>query len=346
MDRKDVIKWVKESDRIVLIYHFDTDGCSSGALIYKLLQKYEKTPILALPCTPTLPDNVVKKIKNVLPDLVVFVDLSIDQHKEKVLDLSEDRRLVIIDHHQIQNDMNRSNIIHLNSMFTSDKYTPCAKYIFDLFELEDFDWIAAAGVVGDSGVSEWKEFVEDVMRKYDLGSSENVRESLLGKIDEMISAGRILKNSDGAKTSYNILCRSDDLKDFIKNAEILEDWRFEVQAELKKLENDFEKYKEVHGDLFFFEVKSFMNISSVLSTVLGWKYTDRTIFLIKQKNNMTKIHLRRNDGKINLGKLVKKATSRFRNSAAGGHRNAAGGHVLKEDFDKFKERFLSYYLKV
>jgi single-stranded DNA-specific DHH superfamily exonuclease len=343
LDQKDVIKWIKESNRIVLAFHLDTDGCSSGALIFKLLKKYKKSPILSIPCTPTLPDNVIKKIKDCFPDLIIFVDLSIDQHRDNVLDLAEGTRIAIIDHHQIQNDMNQTNIIHLNSMTKTDTYYPCAKYIYDLFELGDFDWLAAVGVIGDSGIPEWKDFITKVMKKYKLKPEDNPRASLLGKVDEMISAGRILKNSEGALMSYDLLCKSEDLNDFIKKASELEDWRTIVESEIRKLEADFEEFKEEYDDLFYFQIRSKMNISSVMSTILGLKYKDKTIFLSKRKNNMMKIHLRRNDGKLDLGAIVKKTTKKFEHSAAGGHKNAAGGHVLAVDFEDFKDNFLGEY---
>lgn len=345
MDQKDVINWVKESDRISILFHIDTDGCTSGALMFKLLKRFGKTPVSSFPCTPTLPDNVIKRINDSLPDLIIFVDLSVDQHKDKILKLSEGKKLIIIDHHQIQNDMNRSNIIHLNPMFKSETYYPCAKFIYDLFDLDAFDWMAAAGVVGDSGTPEWGDFIDEVMEKYGFKPKGDSRKSLLGKIDEMISAGRILRNSEGAMMSYEILCKSENIDDFIEKASELEEWRSIVESEISKLEDNFDQFKEVHDDLYYFDIRSKMNISSVMSTILGLKYKDKTIFLSKRKNNMMKIHLRRNDGKVDLSSLAKKAISKFDHAAAGGHRNAAGGHVLAIDFEDFKENFLGEYHK-
>jgi single-stranded DNA-specific DHH superfamily exonuclease len=89
-----------------------------------------------------------------------------------------------------------------------------------------------------------------------------------------------------------------------------------------------------------------MNIESVLATVLSIKYPKKTLFVYNAMDNVVKVHLRRNDGKINLGELVRRAASGFKNSASGGHRNAAGGHVLSDDFESFKATFIEQYHKI
>jgi single-stranded DNA-specific DHH superfamily exonuclease len=337
-------EWIKESENIVVVFHIDTDGICSGVLMYHLIKKLGKDIAGAVPCVPTLPDAAVRRIISHEPDLVIFVDLAVDQRDDKVREIADNRRVVLIDHHPIHNDMNSSNIIHMNPMFESEKYYPASKYIYDIFKLKEFDWIAAAGLLGDSGDSDWQDFVECIKKRYSIEG--DLRKSEIGELDELVSSGRVVENMDGALAVFETLKKSKDVKDFLARSKQLKEWNKEVKKELKRAISRFEKNKEVVDDIVFYNIRSRLRIASVLATILSMNYPDKTLLIYKTRGEVVKVHLRRNDGKVDMGSTVKSAAKGLRNASGGGHRNAAGAQVMEEDFEEFKIRFMNLHDKI
>ncbi len=55
---------------------------------------------------------------------------------------------------------------------------------------------------------------------------------------------------------------------------------------------------------------------------------------------MINVSLRRQDGKVNCGKLAYLSTKDFKNANGGGHVPAAGAFLMAKDWNNFKERLL------
>jgi single-stranded DNA-specific DHH superfamily exonuclease len=336
------LEWIKESYRTALVFHIDTDGCCSGALVAKLFERLEKKIDFYIGSIPTLPDRVMRKLTHGMYNLIIFVDLSVDQQADKIRELAKDSKILIMDHHTISENLNSSQIIHMNPKLDGiDKYYPASKYIYDLFKLEKYNWIATMGVIGDSGVPQWGEFVDDTFRKHgwERGENKNARGTILAKADEMVGSARMLYGNVGAEKAFEILATSDNLDEFFEKGDELERWHKRVQGEIKKKLDEFEKTSEKRGHVRLFELESDLNLGSALSTILSNQYPNKTIMIYDRKNTMIKFHLRRGDGKIDLSEAVKNSIRSFDHSAGGGHKNAAGGHVVESDWTRFKKVF-------
>jgi single-stranded DNA-specific DHH superfamily exonuclease len=336
------LEWINESYRTALVFHIDTDGCCSGALVAKLFQKLGKKIDFYIGSIPTLPDRVMRKLTYGMYNLIIFVDLSVDQQADKIRVLAKNSKVLIMDHHTISENLNSSQIIHMNPKLDGiDKYYPASKYIYDLFKLEEYDWIAAIGVIGDSGVPQWGDFIDNTFRKHswDRGENPNARETILAKADEMVGSARMLYGNVGAEKAFEILATTENLDEFFEKAGELEIWYKRVQGEINKKLVEFEKTAEKMGHVMLFKLESDMNLGSALSTILSNKYPDRTIMIYDSRNTMIKFHLRRGDGKLDLSEAVKNSIKGFDHSAGGGHKNAAGGHVVESDWSRFKKVF-------
>jgi single-stranded DNA-specific DHH superfamily exonuclease len=330
------LEWIDESYRTALVFHIDTDGCCSGALVGKLFKKLGKSIDFYIGSIPTLPDAVMRKLIYGMYNLIIFVDLSVDQQADKIRELAKNSKVLIIDHHTITENLNSSRVCHMNPLLDgTEKYYPASKYIYDIFELEDYDWIAAVGLIG---VPQWREFLEGTFKRHglELGDDPNARGTVFAKADEMVGSARILRGNIGAEKAFELLANSESLDEFFQNAGELELWHKAVQKEMKRKVKEFEDSAERVGSALAFELESEMNLGSALSTALSNKHPDKTIMIYDKRNSMIKFHLRRGDGKLNLSDSVKESLKRFEHSAGGGHRNAAGGHVLESDWKEFK----------
>ena len=103
---------------------------------------------------------------------------------------------------------------------------------------------------------------------------------------------------------------------------------------MKEFKDNHEKF----DDTFYYHMeKPKYNVGSPISSKLGYENPHKTIILVIDLDKIrSKIHLRRNDGKVNVSELVEKAVKVLEDSEGGGHPQAAGGNVLITDVKKFR----------
>lgn len=96
-----------------------------------------------------------------------------------------------------------------------------------------------------------------------------------------------------------------------------------------------EEYPE--KGVIIYLIKTRFNITSLVATHFSESYPDMIIIVRKQTGDMWKLCLRNQSGRVNLGKIAKKAVNGI--GSGGGHEKAAG--VLTTDWEKFKKKFIS-----
>ena len=80
-----------------------------------------------------------------------------------------------------------------------------------------------------------------------------------------------------------------------------------------------------------FEVKSRINITSLVSTKLGERFPDKVVAIRKKTGDAWKVSLRNQSGRLNLGDAVKKSVKGI--GSGWGHEKAAAAPV--SDWEKF-----------
>ena len=286
-------------------------------------------------------DNIIRR----KPELLVFVDLPVDQEAEKIRRISEElptSRILIIDHHIPEADMNSERIVHINHMFRHDIYIPSSYQVYWLLErmrkhVEPLSWIAAIGIIGDYGFRECKDFLSKCRTQYPGLIYENPLESKLGKAAELVSSAVTFKGLKGANRALESLVKAKEYKDFAGDRELVE-YDKAMKEEIDRILEEFHKTKEEHPeiDLIIFEVKSKLNLSSVIASILARLYPDDIIIVRKKSARGWKLSLRTQTGKVNVGALVKGCVQGI--GAGGGHEKAAG--ALVENWETFKNRFI------
>ena len=336
-----VCEFLKIKGKKLLFYHQDSDGICSAALLLKFFPGFET----AVREGPRMDEQFVADIVKKRPDLIVFLDIPVDQEKERILRISRklpDVKILIIDHHIPEADLNSERICHINHMFTHRVYIPTSYQIYRILELMGekvgpFCWISVIGIIGDYGFKECHDFLSKCKVLYPELLYEHPMESKLARASEMIASAVTLKGVRGVEMVLDILTKAKKYNDFAENTELVRLDK-KMKAEVDKLLEEFNQKKEEYPDrnLIIFEVKSRLNVTSVISSILARLYPDDIILIRKKHPNGWKISARSQTGIVNLGHVIKQCVLDI--GSGGGHRKAAG--ALVTDWREFKTRFL------
>src|SRR3990172_7150969 len=129
------------------------------------------------------------------------------------------------------------------------------------------------------------------------------------------------------------LSESKGLENFVYNPKyqrLKERLSSEIRLQLESIE------PLLSNDIIFFEVKSRLSISSILSSMLLDRYPKKTFLIYKKTNDL--YHISGRSKKINLVKAFRKACKGI--GRGGGHTVAAGAEVGYINI--FMKRFLEY----
>jgi len=149
-------EFLKNAERIVILFHIDTDGVCSAKIVSESLRRLNKTVLDYFPTSPQLLKSQTFQlgISRDNPDLIILVDVSVDAD-EPLIVANKDKRFIIMDHHQVVKDLSADNIIYINPKLSGDEtYTPASKVCYNeiakIIDIKDLDWVAATGVIGDT----------------------------------------------------------------------------------------------------------------------------------------------------------------------------------------------------
>lgn len=337
-------KTCKPEDKVAIIHHRDADGLCSAAIAGKAIERLRgKKPELFL--SHVYSDK--EAFERILPALlknhtnkVLIVDMSLDQSPEFINEISEFAQVCLIDHHKIYRDLNSDRVLFIKAQMLSDmepsRYV-CSKLVYDIFGkvtyVEDLDWIAAVGILGDFGQDAWKPFMQKTLKRNKLKMSDLV------KLKEIIGGVEVLKRDSFEKLGEEFF-KAKKPKALFKSK--LAKYAKKLQTELDKLVKDFEKNAEHHPDLqlIFYHFKYPHEIKSpFINKISAELFPNQTVILFQDKgNDWIGFSARRQDFKVAMNDLLQEATKDLRpGSGGGGHIPAAGGRCAKADLEKFKE---------
>ncbi|RLI99421.1 MAG: hypothetical protein DRP03_03545, partial [Candidatus Aenigmatarchaeota archaeon] len=150
----------------LLLYHRDGDGVTSASLLLRFFSGFETIPMEG----PVIDKKMKRFILEKSPSLLCFTDIPIDQEHEKlkaILNVLPLTKVLIIDHHIPEMDMNSNNVIHINPRLKfKDLYMPASCIIYKMLKKMNFDvkmlvWISAAGIVSDYGMRDCMDIIEE-----------------------------------------------------------------------------------------------------------------------------------------------------------------------------------------
>jgi len=347
-------------EKTAIIYDIDGDSIGSAVLIAKTIERLFNYVPKAFIISHDLFSNekgIFKKINDNKINNVIIVDIAIDEEPKYILEIAKKSNVLIIDHHQIHNDLNKFNILHVNPFFLKTDIEPfkycTSKLTYDICckvtDIEDLDWLAGLGIINDYCGEQWKEFLDRIYKKYPSlkkGKEPYSFDSNFGLIDHMITAGYYYAGLRGCKIAYDTCLEAESPLDILEaripKARILKKFHIEVQEEINSIIENWKNYAEIYDNeqLIFLELKTKFAIKSPISTILSIRNPSYTFIIFRKVGDFINVSLRRNDGKIDCGKLAVDATKNLKNAGGGGHSPAAGASIMAKDLEVFKKRIL------
>ncbi len=316
---KDVIE---KSRRPCIITHSDTDGICAAALVLKEFVDKKFKVLVASPNS-----MAQKRFYRLVPkaDLYLVLDLPLDQVWEVARNFLKGK-IIVMDHHKPQRNLNKEGVTHINPLFEGSKYYPASKLVHDVLD-STHHWVAAIGIVGDMGVKEWRDF----LKGFDMEALEEA--------DKLIGSAMIYKGENGALKAIRFVSEASSIEDLLNN-KTLRSWKEKVDRYLKFLVEEFERKAERIDDIAFYEIRPKYRIGSALASVLSLKYPHLTIVIINKKDGVANINFRRQDGKYDMEGLARYSTQGI--GTGGGHEKAAGGSIKLSKLEEFKRRVVRY----
>jgi len=317
------IRNLVEGSKILLIFHWDTDGVASAALLKKYLGHKTKlyTPLIGLYTLKYVRSSICKDVDNVL---IVDFGVSNDDVKRFISKCS--RNTLIIDHHHRRQDPDLNIIPYF---IDSEPYPATSLLISDNLNIE-YNLLSIIGIVGDYGEaiynSKYMELVEDVGRKYDMD------------IEELIMLSNLIDSNYMSGDRRKVVKAVDILiKYFDKPRELLNytPWIRQCNDIMKEID----KYthvppKKVGSNIYFLEINSKYLITSSIGRSLARRYRGSYIIVGSPSlhRNYSQIYVRiHGDNKINLSTIVDKLVEK--GFYAGGKPNVFGVIVPKRKYN-------------
>jgi single-stranded DNA-specific DHH superfamily exonuclease len=339
--------------RMLVIFDTDGDGIGAAAIIAKTMKKISNKAPEILPRNHGLSfisKDMFQKIKDKKIDVIITVDVAADEKPEYVLKLSKNFKILIIDHHQVRNNLNKyKNILHVNPEFWKSKvpsFRYCtSKIVYDICskitDVNNLDWLAGIGIVNDKSEDYWKDFLKKVYRKYRINFSK------LKITNNIITSGYEYSGNYGSKISFKACVDSYSPDDILKgrNPSSKKLMRFynAIEKEISIVMKNWRKYAEILEDkkLIILKLDTRFSLNSTISTIISFQKPNYTVVVVRKKGEFTSISLRRQDKKIDCGKIAVALTKKFKDSVGGGHAPAAGIHIRSKDWKIFRIRLIN-----
>jgi len=315
--------------KVILLYHFDVDGCSSASILHRIFKKLNLLH-KSMPITRGYEKSIASKIKQKDIDKIILVDYV--PHKDFVPFLKEYNTL-IIDHHR------HENFLEVLDYLTSEDYGSNIAISYTLFKLAkdyynifNIEWIAKVSSFWEKCI-EFTEFYEE--------------DIYLKKIDEYLPFN-ILTNFTalkGSKLLTNILDESSSIEEALEKIERTHDYQkafLTFKEEIKIIEASKKSIPELKIDIYSLKTK-FKHIR-IYVDYISFKSKGTTIFILDEKIDLKFSFRTFLD--IDLEKIVKKIASENPNFSGGGHKTACGGILKGNNLNSILNRFIELYSEI
>ncbi len=319
-------KFLSSIKNCTLVYHGDSDGVCSAALLSKFLKDKIKISSPNDSHGIYITEELIDEINNY--DKNIFVDLAVNQWDFKKLN----SEVLVIDHHSTKKDLNKEkNFIHINPRLKDPKcYIPASLLVYEILKkidkkIEKYAWIAAVGTIGDKGDLSEIKFEE----KYED----------LKFLSDVIEANKGVKGKKGIEKAYEIFSKAETPEDVMDSNLINNYKKFEKALNDTLIDFRYHSQYFEKKDAYIYKIYNKYKITSTLATVLSEKKEDSAFFIYK-RDKVLSMSARCQTSRINLAELMEKLSRGL--GSGGGHPPAAAAVIPIENADKFMERLKNY----
>jgi len=345
------LKKINKKDVVVIIFHNDGDGICSATLLNKFLIKWRGKPADMLITQPMPPNkNLIDYVKTTIPTKIIFTDLAIDQDVKFVKKFESISKVLVIDHHEINNKISSKKVTYYNPRLYNKNVYKSASYIVykitsKIVDMSDCLWIASIGIISDYDITYSKDLLNEANSKYHnyLGriTQKDVLTSKFGIMSDMIASAKATK-SLSCEQMVEMFTKSNSPEDILngKYADKIKKSYQKIQNELERLKIDIKKSAEINKNVVFYKFDSKYNFRSPLSSIISDKYPSKVIIVWNKSKGNIKLSARAKYQKYNIGSILKKISKKMKNVSAGGHPAAAGATIPEKYWEEFKENLI------
>ena len=349
------LKNISKQDKVCVIHHTDPDGVSSGVILAKAVERLRGKKIdlrhNQKGSLHSFSNETIELLKKNAINKLLVIDIGPEDNLETLTKAAEFAEILIVDHHQISNQINNKRVIMYKPQLVFSDIQPsryCAsKLAYDLcsriVDLSDLDWVASIGIIGDIASLQWKEFLEGVFKKYNIKTNkDDWFHTNLGRVASIINSADCF-GTKYVKQSFEVLYAAKSYKSIFNS--ILVKYEKIIGKEINYLIKNVDKKAEIHSELelIYYEIKSKHNVKSAVSTVLSFKCLDKTLIVVGMDDpEEIVVSARRQDQKVKMNELMKYAIKDIPGAMGGGHIPASGATVSRKYYPEFKRRVFEY----
>ena len=336
---KEIRSLLESFQNPIFFFDSDTDGFCSFVLLRKYLERGSFFPVTN---SPDLNESYFRKVEELNADSIVILDrplVSEDFFKEV-----KERNLPVlwIDHHISEGQKIPNFVKYYNNFSKGEKGNGAeavTAYCYQISKRKEDLWIAVVGSLADHFVPPfYKEFAKEYpdLQFDSKDPFEILFGSPIGKINSILNFSlkdrttnviNFLKFFLTIKTPYDVLYRtSKDSKFYSRYEELEKNYRELLKKAIRKSSED----------VLFFKYSSENGFSSELSNELSYLFPKKTIIIARVKNSVATISGRGD----NIREPFLEALKLFPGGSGGGHENAVGGRLKKEDVQDFEKELL------
>ena len=347
------IKSISKNDKIAIIHDSDPDGICSAVIISKAIEKIREKKI-DLRINQSINEHglnikTVEILKKNNINKVISTDLSLEEIPEMLKELEKFADVLIIDHHPILSTNYTQRVFIFKPQLFCEGIEPpkycSSKLVYDMclrvVDISDLDWISAVGVIADIATMAWPEFMTQVFKKYNINKKKDWFNSKLGRIAEYIVSTQSYDLSK-IQEAFDAVYNAKNPDDIIKSG--LKEYYKIVDAEIKDWVKNVNKRAEIYKniDLIIYEIKSKYKIKSPISTIISFKYPNKTLITVDIDGDNVGVSARRQDRKIKTNEMILYAIKGLKEAYGGGHPPASGARLKKEHYEIFKNKIIEY----
>lgn len=321
-------------EKVAIISHNDLDGISAARIAHEAID----ADFIRMLNYDDLNLDLVEILKAEKIEKVIFSDLFI-KDPDFLKSLEKFADILIIDHHEINQNYNSSKTVFLNAKGFCATYL-CYYLFSKVKNLENFDWIVDCACLSDWTFEMPREWLEKVHEKYgdklqlynEEGQTYIKFEGKFHELERDLNFAIIYfkETKEFRKIFDSIGDKFGDVGGLLEQIMEVRDY-FEYSKELFE-----EERKEINGR-FFWEYDPKFSIGSMLSNYLSKKYPHKTIIVAKEKEGALNFSARRQDGREDMNNLLSSLVEGL-DGQAGGHFKASGGSIKIKDREEFMKR--------
>ncbi len=319
----------------VFFFDNDQDGLCSFLLLQKYIGRGKGFPIKT---SPALTKDYFRKVEEFNSDYIFILDKP-EVSEEFVLEV-EKRNIPIvwIDHHDTPSQKIPKYIIYYNPLLGEEKTNEPITYIcYKITNRKEDLWLAVVGCISDNLVPDfYKDFMKDFpdLCKDYKNAFDIFYGSEIGRIARILGFG-LKDRISNVITMIKFLISSEGPHDFLEENNKNKSIHKRFQEIDKKYQKILLKAKKCGNlsNIIFFKYAGDTSMSSDIANGLKYLFPDKFIVVVYTKGVKANISAR---GK-NVREIILKSIEGLENSTGGGHENAVGAQIRKEDIGQFEK---------